>query len=66
MLQITKISPAWERLTTKTTETTTVKDLELPDDIDQRFFVHNIMDFRAHLVERALSKTTIDGDVDEV
>lgn len=40
-------------------------ELEMPDDIDQRFFVQHMEDFRAHLLQRALSKPTMESSEED-
>ena len=66
LLGVSVVEPAWVSVPTATTSVSlSPPELDLPEDIDQRFFVCHMEDFKAHLLERALSAPSVDDEDDE-
>ena len=64
-IPVKSVYPAWENIDNDTRCTgavnksrnvrNSITDLEIPEEIDQRFFLHDMEEFKVHLLQRCLS-----------
>ena len=53
---VKRIFPAWENISQHHHGNARENTIEIPEEVDQRFFLHDMEEFKVHLLERALNK----------
>ena len=52
---VKRIFPAWENIAQNHRSNAKENTLEIPEEVDQRFFLHDMEEFKVHLLQRALN-----------